>query len=438
MPQTFYILRTKLVNAGRFLRGNSHTKRAGQSIIEVLVATAVGSIMVIAAVGLISPALRGNRDVTNIQVGSAIAKEAIDQIRAWGESDWHNLSGLSTSSANTYFLVPGPTFRVATGTESILPASMSGLVGYWKFDELIGSTSSDFSGYGHHGSWVNGPSATSSCRVGSCIGFNGTTNYVNVPNPSSSTLDFSTNTDFSVTFWVKANSFGNTPFIVDKRHSFGGTFAGYTVYLSATGAPILRLGDGVSVNEWAGGGTNATGTWNFYAVSASRAGNATLYTNGTSIGGGNISAIGNITTANSLYLGTKDATATNALDGLLDEVRIYDRALTSDEVGDLYRAATYFRNFYLDVVNRDGSDNIADGAGTYDPSTLKLTVNYNWIGGTTSTMVSYLTRAGNRFYQQTDWSRGGGIDGPGTSTGTGFATSSNIATSSGSFEISLP
>lgn len=55
--------------------------RRGQSIIEVLVATAVGAIMIIAAVGLLSPALRGNRDVSKVQISSALAKEMIDQVR---------------------------------------------------------------------------------------------------------------------------------------------------------------------------------------------------------------------------------------------------------------------------------------------------------------------------------------------------------------------
>jgi len=108
------------------------SERAGQSLVEVLVAITVGSIMVIAALSIITPALRGNTDVERIQAGTAIAKEMLENIRTFSESDWNNIADLATGSGNKYFLNAGSSpFRIATGTEGlVLAGSTSSLIGY--------------------------------------------------------------------------------------------------------------------------------------------------------------------------------------------------------------------------------------------------------------------------------------------------------------------
>jgi Tfp pilus assembly protein PilV len=424
----------------------SGNPRAGQSIIEVLVATAVGSIMVIAAVSLISPALRGNRDVANIQMGSAIAKEAIDQVRAWGEADWHNLSNLSTSSANTYFLVPSSPFAVTSGTESVLPVPATNLIGYWKFDEASSTTGYDFSTTNATGT-VGANVSRASSSFGLSLNFPGTGSPT-FSVPDNNTFDFGTSS-FSVAMWGYYRDFTNPKawFMLKKSGTcYLGSSPGWDIGhgYTATGIRICYT-DGTNLV------TNATVTfdtgfqptdlmnqWVHLVVVFDKSANSVkFYVNGKKqTNEYNIAAVtGSVNNSSSLTMGSMYGWQTDAK---MDELRVYNGALSADDVFDLYRATPFFRNFYLDAVNRDGSDNIAAGAGTYDPSTLKLTVNYNWIGGTTSTMVSYLTRAGNRFYQQTDWSRSGGVDGPATSTGNGYATSTNIATSSGSFQVYIP
>ena len=66
---------------------------------EVLIGVAIGAIIIIAAVTVIASVLRGSSDVHRVQVGAALGKELSEQVRAWAESDWHNISALSTSSA---------------------------------------------------------------------------------------------------------------------------------------------------------------------------------------------------------------------------------------------------------------------------------------------------------------------------------------------------
>jgi hypothetical protein len=92
---------------------------------------------------------------------------------------------------------------------------------------------------------------------------------------------------------------------------------------------------------------------------------------------------------------------------------------------------TYTRSFYLNDVHRNSSGFIdATGGSALDPSTRKITVVYGWLTNASNTMVSYITRSRDEVLFASDWSGGGGQDGPVTSTSTNssFATSSSIDT----------
>lgn len=101
---------------------------------------------------------------------------------------------------------------------------------------------------------------------------------------------------------------------------------------------------------------------------------------------------------------------------------------------------TYTRYFYLSEAKRDSSGMIVASGGTADPSTRKVTVAYQWTSGPLSTMVTYVTRSRSNTFWQTDWSSGGGQDGPVTAPNSRFATSSgsiNVMSSTGSILLDL-
>ncbi|MDO8504564.1 MAG: prepilin-type N-terminal cleavage/methylation domain-containing protein [Candidatus Liptonbacteria bacterium] len=96
------------------------------------------------------------------------------------------------------------------------------------------------------------------------------------------------------------------------------------------------------------------------------------------------------------------------------------------------------RSFYVDDVYRDAGGNIISGvAGSLDPSTKKITVQYSWNNIPPKTLFIYLTRFASKIMWQTDWSGGDGVAGPVLNLGNQFASSSYIeyATSSGSIQI---
>src|SRR3989338_10796871 len=119
-----------------------YSNNDGQSLIEILVALAVGTILIIAAVSIIAPALRANTQADKVQVASALGKELLENVRVFSEADWHNISNLATGSADKYFLFSARSqFVAATGTEGISADGIaSGTVGYWKLDEATGTT----------------------------------------------------------------------------------------------------------------------------------------------------------------------------------------------------------------------------------------------------------------------------------------------------------
>ena len=103
--------------------------------------------------------------------------------------------------------------------------------------------------------------------------------------------------------------------------------------------------------------------------------------------------------------------------------------------------STYVRYFYLSDVYRDSSGNIVTSNGSYDPSTKRVTVAYNWLGGAaTNTMSIYLVRSQNNVVTQNDWSGGPGQTGPATSTNNQFTSSTNIdySTTTGSIYVAIP
>lgn len=95
-------------------------KRRGQSLIEILIAVAIGALMITAAAAIITPVLRINTQSGRMQVSATLAKELVENVRVWAEGDWHNVFNLATSSVNHYYLLAASSpFASSSGDESI-------------------------------------------------------------------------------------------------------------------------------------------------------------------------------------------------------------------------------------------------------------------------------------------------------------------------------
>jgi uncharacterized protein (TIGR02145 family) len=199
----------------------------------------------------------------------------------------------------------------------------SGLVGYLTFDgkDLIGTTAYDRSGQGNNGTLMNGPLPTMG-RVGQGLSFDGGTTGNDKVSMGSMTLG-SIHT-LSVWVYLHGDTMGtytnlmlqDSPyhqFYLQKTNRF------LSYYSNTTGT--VSPGVAISIGQWTHCAVVSNGsTLTFYvngdAVGAPIAGNPGSVTGGWDIGG---------------WSG-------HTVNGKLDEVRIYDRALTANEVKSLYIA----------------------------------------------------------------------------------------------------
>ena len=78
--------------------------RSGQSLAEVLIAVAIGAILITAGVTLIVPALQSNKDAAKIQVAASLGKGLLDNVRSWAGGNWNAVLALATGTGNTYYL----------------------------------------------------------------------------------------------------------------------------------------------------------------------------------------------------------------------------------------------------------------------------------------------------------------------------------------------
>jgi len=206
----------------------------------------------------------------------------------------------------------------------------NGLVAWYKFDEGSGTTANDSSGQGNHGTLTNGPSWVSGV-LGSALHFGGTNDAVVVPDSNS--LDL-TNVTIAAWMWVE----DNTPSVYIGLASKGGGWGynGYQLMMNIYGGTRWEV-DGVGMY----GNVLATGRWQ-HVASTWDGTTKRVYLDGvldTSETGGSL-------TANSLPLGIGrilTPVTEESLVGSLDDVRIYNRALSADEIRDLQQlgATTY-------------------------------------------------------------------------------------------------
>ncbi len=197
-----------------------------------------------------------------------------------------------------------------------------GLVGWWRFDEGTGILAGDSSGNENSGdiygtTWVTG-------KYDQAISFNGVNNYVIVQDSNS--LDFGIATDFSISFWFNPTA-TDWHLILNKKDVSLGTTAGYQ---------FTTLNDGLYA--FIGDGTNgiivtstyiSKGVWQFCTLVAQRNSTAKWYINGILSGNPvSMTSLGNLDNSRNLYIGGSDS----YYNGMLDEVRIYNRVLSPAEI----------------------------------------------------------------------------------------------------------
>lgn len=243
---------------------------------------------------------------------------------------------LVNQSWNEFMLVTDQTIQsipsARTQLASALDGADSGLVGWWKFDEGSGTTAGDASGNGNIGTLINGPTWTTDSKVGSgAIGFDGVDDYVDIPTAVASNL----NKQITYSLWVKPSSVSlNRMLIILGGDST--TDAGAYLRIQNGNAIYFVLGDGTN-RDIASMTIPALSTDNWYyltAVADLQNGTKKIYINGALSNSKPISLTGSLSATASVHkIGFWSG---DHYSGLIDDVRVYNRALSAAEISELY------------------------------------------------------------------------------------------------------
>ncbi len=203
-----------------------------------------------------------------------------------------------------------------------LPNVTSGLIGWWKLDEVASSSAADSSGNGNTAFAVSGPITSTNAVCNTGFFFSG--NYLT--NNSSS---FTLTGDFTLSCWLNTSSVASFLSLITKRgaNSFFSNYEfGMTSHLlrltmgNSTNNGLINLDSALNVND---------GKW-YHCVAVMSGTNASLYVNVT-----NFTTVGipsRTTTSNPLNIAAREPNHDINYTGALDDVRIYNRALSSNEV----------------------------------------------------------------------------------------------------------
>jgi len=216
--------------------------------------------------------------------------------------------------------------------------SNNGLVGYWSFNEGRGGQAGDSSGNGNTGtitgaSWVNG-------KRGKALSFNGSSDYVDAGDKSN--LNFGTG-DFSISLWYKSGQLNtDRRGLIVKASSYN--TKGYSIqYFASTDELYFYLNDGTnsqSLKVVPAGGE----IWRHAVFVVDRSVNkAKAYYNGNFEGEVSISLIGDLSTTEKFVIGAFSL-PTRYFNGSIDDVRIYNRALSAAEISALANTGQVVHN----------------------------------------------------------------------------------------------
>jgi len=214
----------------------------------------------------------------------------------------------------------GPASNEATGTVSGGPPP--GLVAAWGFDEGSGTTTADQAGNGNNGTLSSATWSTTG-KFGNALSFNGTNASVTVPDSNS--LDLTTG--MTLEGWVRPTVSNDWQTLIVKERPSELVYGLY----SSTDAnrPQSQVTIGGSARLLNGTATVPAGAWTHVAATYDGT-TQRLYVNGTQVS--TLAASGTIQTSTSpMRIGGNTVWA-EWFNGLIDEVRVYNRALSATEI----------------------------------------------------------------------------------------------------------
>lgn len=278
---------------------------------------------------------------------------------------WTKVPNIPTSGGTVYVYYGNPSATNTSSTTKTFIREITGVTGAWTFNEGVGTTARDYSGNNNTGTlgagslapgWVTG-------MYGIGLSFDGSNDYVNVGNSASLTPSSA----ITISVWVKPSGTQNLyAGVIGNQTSSSGWILRYV----GSNTLAVRAGDGSNQINAGSTGTTPSGSWT-NVVFTYDGYKTTFYFNGipeTSVA----TSVRSIAYAsNTTYVGSEALVSNRFFNGIIDEPRVYNRALTPAEVSDLYGTGSD-RYGYV-TTNYPGKELVRKWATTNPTSSLSST-----------------------------------------------------------------
>jgi len=248
-----------------------------------------------------------------------------------------------------------------------------GLVGHWTMDsrDTDNGIIRDKSGYNNHGV-INGITSGHSGKVGEKFKFDGTDDVMS----TGDVIDYTGGNEFSVSLWIKPNE-KSFSIPIAKRN----TGAGYEFQIPNQNNVIDGyISDGSSRRGFNEGSTKIKSGVYIHCVYTFTPSDVTMYYNKMVESVTDLSSFGDCSNSLNFYIGGREDRNDSYFNGSIDDVRVYNRALSEKEINALYqmRSARVSQNTPSNIT-LNGKNVVLeqDSFGSWI-----LVLNYEHYGGT--------------------------------------------------------
>ncbi|MFC1713095.1 LamG domain-containing protein [Candidatus Poribacteria bacterium] len=238
-----------------------------------------------------------------------------------------------------FFIVLISLIFAAFSATVVMAALTDGLVAHWPFDDGSGDVAVDATGNGNDGELQGGPTWTGDSMMGTgSLTFDGTDDLVRL-----ASFDVEGGNGITIACWIMATNLdtpGDDPRMVSKAVGGNNEDHWFMMSSSRVGADkVLRFRlktDGVTGELKAGtDGIIDLDAW-IHAVASWDGSTMRLYKNGAEVGSLAKGGVLDVDPTVEMAIGSQPATTdARPFDGSIDDVAIWNRALTPDEINEL-------------------------------------------------------------------------------------------------------
>lgn len=299
------------------------------------------------------------------------------------------------------------TIKIATFAGVLLCASITappasaqdittGLVGHWKLDETTGTTIIDESGNGNTGTWTSDDSPatvkSSAGMVGNAISFDDLDDGVSLGDNDN--FDMTGTNAFTVSAWVKpaltAEDNGTATIFARGDTNAGPSGVVYNFFINSANRWQSEISDGTSeAGIFSEVGTVDFGQWQHMTLTWDGT-DFILYKNATvlenSSNPGFILHDGGFGNSGETGFGYEARQNAHHFDGDLDEMRVYNRALTASDVETLYSQTGAQNGYFVLIGNQPTNAEVNEfdgdlgGLAGANATCMNYLTNYDWKG----------------------------------------------------------